>query len=149
MDFRLKKMIVAKYTAKFDDLAQYAPTMIATDDARKMKYKHDLSVEIVTQVDSGEVGPRTYPDTVQRALRINGWILINKPTFTQSVAEAGGNTNVQRSETRKFHPRHDRSQRNYGNQPQMKAHYYNPPANTSNFRSNEGQKESLKRGKGK
>ena len=106
---RKKKIIVAEYTAKFDDLTRYAPTMVATDDARKMKYMHDLSVEILTQVDSGEVGPRTYPDAVQRALRINGWILINKPTFAQSVAEVGGNTNVQKLKTRKFHPRRDRS----------------------------------------
>ena len=41
-------MTVAKYTAKFDELAHYAPTMLATDDARKMKYIHGLSVEIVT-----------------------------------------------------------------------------------------------------
>ena len=59
-----------------------------------MKYIRGLSVEIVTQVESGEVGSRTYVDLVQRALRIDGWKLTNKPTSTQSVAKAGGNANV-------------------------------------------------------
>ena len=68
MDLLQGRMTVAEYTAKFDELARYAPTMVATDDSRKMKYIHGLSVEIVTQVDSGEVGPRTYADAVQRAL---------------------------------------------------------------------------------
>ena len=112
-------MTVAKYTAKLDELVRYALTMVATDDARKMKYIHGLSVEIVTQVDSGELGLRTYVDAVQRALRIDGWKLTNKPTFTQSVAEAGGNTNVQKTEMTKFPHRRYRFQRNYENQPQM------------------------------
>ena len=120
--------------------------MVATDDARKMKYMHALSVEIVTQVDSGEVRPRTYADAVQRALRIDGWKLIKKLTSAQSVAAAGGNTDVQKIETRKFPPRRDRFQRNYGNRPQIQQRYYNPPTNTSNFRSNEGQNGGQKRG---
>ena len=73
---------------------------------------HGLGVEIVTQVYRGELWPCTYADAVQRALRIDGWKLINKPTFTQSVAETGGNTNVQKSKIRKFPPRRDRFQRN-------------------------------------
>ena len=77
-------MIVAEYTVKFDKLARYDHG--TTDDDRKMKYMHGLSVEIVTHVDSGEVGPRTYADTVQRDLRIDGWKLTNKPTSTQSIA---------------------------------------------------------------
>ena len=64
MDLRQGKMTVAEYTAKFDELARYAPTLVTTDDARKTKYMHGLSVEIVTQVDSGEIGPRTYADAV-------------------------------------------------------------------------------------
>ena len=47
MDLRQGRMTVAEYTAKLDELARYAPTMVATDDARKMKYMHGLSVEIV------------------------------------------------------------------------------------------------------
>ena len=54
MDLRQERMTIAEYTAKFDELARYAPTMVATDDANKMKYMHALSVEIVTQVDSGK-----------------------------------------------------------------------------------------------
>ena len=41
-------MTVAEYTAKLDQLARYTLTMVATYDARKMKYIHGLSVEIVT-----------------------------------------------------------------------------------------------------
>ena len=93
--------------------------MVATDDTRKMKYMHGLGVEIVTQVYRGKLWPCTYAHAVQRALRIDGWKLINKPTFTQSVAETGGNTNVHKSKIRKFPPRRDRFQRNYGNRPQM------------------------------
>ena len=119
MDLRQGRMTVAEYTAKLDELARYAPTMVATDDARKMKYMHGLSVEIVTHVDSGEVGPRTYTDAAQRSLRIDSWKLTNKPTSTQTIAEAGGNTNVQKSEMRKFLSRRDRFQRNYRNRPQM------------------------------
>ena len=94
MDLRQGKITVAEYTAKFDELARYAPTLVTTDDARKMKYMHGLSVEIVTQVDSGEIGPRTYADAVQRALRIDGWKLTNKPTSTSTVAETSGNTSL-------------------------------------------------------
>ena len=47
---------------------------------------------------------------------------------------------------RKFLPRRDRFQRNYGNRNQMQACTYNPPANTSNFRTNEGQNEGQKHG---
>ena len=46
----------------------------------------------------------------------------------------------------KFPHRRDRFQRNCGNRPQIQARYYNSPANTSNFKSNEGQKGGLKRG---
>ena len=92
MDLRQGRITVAEYTAKFDELARYAPTMAATDDARKMKYMHGLSFKIV----SGKVGPRTYADAVQRALRIDGWKLTNKLTSTQCVVEEGGNTNVQK-----------------------------------------------------
>ena len=38
-------MTVAEYTAKFDELSRYAPTLVATDDARKIKYMHGLSVK--------------------------------------------------------------------------------------------------------
>ena len=98
-------------------MAQYTPTLVATDDAGKMKYMQRLSVEIVTQVDSGEVGPRTYVYAVRRALGIDGWKLTNKPTTMGSLAKAGENTNVWKSETKKYSPRRDRFQRDYGNRP--------------------------------
>ena len=41
-------MTVADYTAKFDELTQYTLTLVAIDDARKMKYMPILNVEIVT-----------------------------------------------------------------------------------------------------
>ena len=47
MDLRQGKMTIVEYTAKFDELACYAPTMLATDDARKIKYMHGLSLEIM------------------------------------------------------------------------------------------------------
>ena len=65
MDLRQEKITMAEYTAKSDELARYAPTLVATDDAKKMKYMHGLDVEIVTQVDSGEVGPCTYINAVE------------------------------------------------------------------------------------
>ena len=86
MDLRQGRMTVAEYIVKFDELARYVPTLVAMYDARKMKYMHDMSVEIVTQVDSGEVGPRTSIDVVPKALRIDGCKLKNKPTPMQSVA---------------------------------------------------------------
>ena len=73
MELKQGKMSVAEYTARFDELARFVPLIVPTDDARRMKYKHGLSIDIVKQVDSGETGPRSYADTVQQALRIDGW----------------------------------------------------------------------------
>ena len=64
---------MAEYTAKFDELARFAPTIVPTDDARKMKYMLELRTEIVKQVDSGREGPDSYADAVQRALRNDAW----------------------------------------------------------------------------
>ena len=66
-------MSVVEYTAKFDKLARFAPTIVLTDDARKMKYMLRLRTEIVKQVDSCREGPDSYADAVQRALRNDGW----------------------------------------------------------------------------
>ena len=68
VDLRQGAMSVAEYTAKFDELARFAPTIVPTDDARKMKYMLGLRTEIVKQVDSGREGPESYADAVQRAL---------------------------------------------------------------------------------
>ena len=65
-------MSVAEYTAKFDSLVKFAPSMVPTDQARKMKYMHGLNVNVVNHVDSGDIRPRTYANAVQRALRVAG-----------------------------------------------------------------------------
>ena len=66
-------MSVAEYTAKFYELAHFAPTIFPTDDAKKMKYIHGLRTEIVKQVDSGKEGPESHADAAQRALRNDEW----------------------------------------------------------------------------
>ena len=40
LSLRQGRMSVVKYTAKFDELAHFAPTIVPTNDARKMKYMH-------------------------------------------------------------------------------------------------------------
>ena len=40
-------MSVAEYVAKFDELARFVPTIIPTDEARKMKFMHGLRPEVV------------------------------------------------------------------------------------------------------
>ena len=36
-------MSVVEYTHKFNELAQYAPNEVATDEAKKVRYEHGLS----------------------------------------------------------------------------------------------------------
>ena len=50
-------MTVAEYTAKFDELARFVPSMVPSDNARRMRFMHGLNIDIVKQVDSGESGP--------------------------------------------------------------------------------------------
>ena len=40
-------MSVAEYVGKFDELARFAPAIMPTDDARKMKFMHGLCLEVV------------------------------------------------------------------------------------------------------
>ena len=61
---------MAEYTAKFDELALFAPTIVQTDVARKMKYMHGIRTKIVKQVDSGKKGPESFAN---RAMRNDGW----------------------------------------------------------------------------
>ena len=90
LDLRQEKMTVTEYTAKFDALARFAPSIVPTDEARRVKYMHGLRIDIVKQVDSGEVGPRSYTDAVQRALRVDGWerrdekVAVTKPGSSNS-----------------------------------------------------------------
>jgi len=37
------KMSVVEYTHKFNELAQYAPNEVATDEAKKVRYEHGLT----------------------------------------------------------------------------------------------------------
>jgi len=79
-------MSVAEYTAKFDSLAWFASSLVPTDQARKMKYMHGLNVNVVNHVDSGDVGPRTYANAVQRALHVAGWNGNEKAPASKSAA---------------------------------------------------------------
>ena len=89
MELKQGKLSVAEYTARFDELARFAPSMVPTDDARRMKYMHGLSIDIVKQVDSGETGPRSYADAVQQALRIDRW---DEKTEKSQTAKASTQT---------------------------------------------------------
>ena len=62
-------MSVVEYVAKFDELARFAPTMVPTDEARKLKFMHGLRPDIANWIDSGKEEPESYTDAVQRALR--------------------------------------------------------------------------------
>ena len=59
--------------AKFDELARFAPTIVPTDDARKIKFMHGLCPEVAKQIDNSRQGLGSYADAVQRALRYDGW----------------------------------------------------------------------------
>ena len=89
-------MTAAEYTAKFKELSRYAPKMIASDDSRKMKFMHGLRLEVVKQVDGGEIGPRSYVDAVERAVRISGWGVTREKvitTKTEGSEDRSGNPN--------------------------------------------------------
>ena len=65
-------MSLAEYVAKFNELAWFAPTMVPTDDARKMKFMYGIRPEVAKQIDNGREGPESYVDAVQSALRYDG-----------------------------------------------------------------------------
>ena len=56
MDLKQGKLSVAEYVAKFDELAKFSPSMVPTDQSRKMRFMHGLDVEIVRQVDIATLG---------------------------------------------------------------------------------------------
>ena len=72
MELKQREMTGAEYTVKFDGLARFAPSVVPSDDARRMRFMQGLNVDVVKQVDSGESSPRSYSDAVQRTLRIDG-----------------------------------------------------------------------------
>ena len=45
-------MSVAEYVAMFDELTQFAQTIVPTDDARKMKFIQGLRPKMTKQIDS-------------------------------------------------------------------------------------------------
>ena len=53
-------MTVTKYVAKFTELAQFAPAIVPTNDARKRKFMLRLRVEVAKQIESGSHGPNSY-----------------------------------------------------------------------------------------
>ena len=96
MDLKHVNMTTVEYAAKFKELSQYAPKMIASNDARKMKFMHGLRLEVAKQVDSGEIGRRSYADAVQRAVRIFGWDATGEKvttTNTEGLGDYFGNPN--------------------------------------------------------
>ena len=58
LSIRQGKISVVEYVAKF------APTIVPTDDARKLKFMHGLRLEVAKQIDSGREGPESYADVV-------------------------------------------------------------------------------------
>ena len=66
-------MSVAEYVAKCDELARFAPTMVPTYEARKMKFMHGLCPEVAKQIDNGREGPESFADAVQRVMRNDRW----------------------------------------------------------------------------
>ena len=67
------KILVAEYVVKFDELARFAPTIVRTDNARKMKFMHEIYLEIAKHIDSDREGPESCADAVQIALRYGRW----------------------------------------------------------------------------
>ena len=53
LSIRQGRMSVAEYVGKFDELARFAPAIVPTDDARKMKFVHRLRPEVAKQIDRG------------------------------------------------------------------------------------------------
>ena len=63
---------VGSGVAKFGELARFAPTIVPTYDACKVKFMHGLRPEVAKHIDSGREGHEYYTDIVQRALRNDG-----------------------------------------------------------------------------
>ena len=57
MALRQGKLSVAEYVTKFEELAQFAPIIVPTDEAHKTKFMHDLRIDIIKLVDVGATGP--------------------------------------------------------------------------------------------
>ena len=89
MEFKQGSMSVAEYTAKFNELARFAPSVVPTDEARLHKYMLGLRVGVAKHVDSGSQGPTSFSDAVQRALRSESW---DRPPAKSASARVEGST---------------------------------------------------------
>ena len=142
MDLKQGNMTVAEYAAKFKELARYAPKMIAFDDAMKMKFMHGLRLEVIKQVDSGEIGRRLYADAVQRVVLISGWDATGEKvttTKTEGSRDRFGNPN-QGYKPRIF-PRTWKFQKNFGSRFQIRPQSGTNQGNHSNNNGRDGNKK--------
>ena len=90
MDLRQGNMSIAEYTAKFNELARFCPSMVPNDETRKTRYMQGLRVHVAKQIDSGSHGPTSFSDAVQRALRNESW---DKAPSGASNSREGGTSN--------------------------------------------------------
>ena len=49
MELKQRKIMMAEYTAKFDELARFEPSMVPSDDAGRMRFMHGLTIDIVNK----------------------------------------------------------------------------------------------------
>ena len=61
------KMSVVEYTHKFNDLAQYAPNEVATDEAKKVRYEHGLTT--IMQEKLCNIATPTFNEMVSAAIK--------------------------------------------------------------------------------
>lgn len=58
---------------RFDQLARFAPDMVATESQKVWRFMKGLRGDLVKFVDTGKEGPETYADAIERAIRIEAW----------------------------------------------------------------------------
>ena len=118
INLRQGKLSVANYVLKFDQLAKFAPDIVATDASRKNKFMRGLNSDIARFVDTGREGPTSYADAVQRALRSESWETKQeeKPEPHSSQADGAHNgSHFGRSHSGNFpsRPHNGRNRSNY------------------------------------
>ena len=62
------ELLVAVYTHKFNELAQYAPNEVATDEAKKVRYDHGLSPMMQDKLCN--VPTPTFNEMVNAAIKV-------------------------------------------------------------------------------
>ena len=73
INLRQGKLSVANYVLKFDQLARFAPDIVATNASCKNKFMRGLNFDIARFVYTGNEGPTSYADPVQRVLCSESW----------------------------------------------------------------------------